>query len=311
MADKSRLPHDRGHLLWSSEDGASRMLQASMDRWTQAILGDDGIDMPYMGSRDNSTSRIIAKSEGIICGTSVVDYMLQIWAPDIRVRWRASDGKSVVSGDEIAELSGPAEAILLMERSILNILGYLSGISSEANKWARIAPKQVACTRKTVWGLLDKWAVHIGGGLTHRLNRTEAKMLKENDLAGIEGNNQIEKIANYLQNVDMNSFGAFLEIEVQEAKEAIVAASIWSQRKDESDFQKLVIMLDNFGPEKSASAVEEIESMSLREFVILEASGGIEFESLSQWHECGLDVVSTSAINRGTPPMDMSMLMDV
>lgn len=311
MADKSRLPHDRGHLLWSSEDGPSRMLQASMDRWTQAILGDDGIDMPYMGSRDNSTSRIIAKSEGIICGTSVVDYMLQIWAPDIRVRWRASDGKSVVSGDEIAELSGPAEAILLMERSILNILGYLSGISSEANKWARIAPKQVACTRKTVWGLLDKWAVHIGGGLTHRLNRTEAKMLKENDLAGIEGNNQIEKIANYLQNVDMNSFGAFLEIEVQEAKEAIVAASIWSQRKDESDFQKLVIMLDNFGPEKSASAVEEIESMNLREFVILEASGGIEIESLSQWHECGLDVVSTSAINRGTPPVDMSMLMDV
>ena len=109
MADKSRLPHDRGHLLWSSEDGATRMLQASMDRWTQAILGDDGIDMPFMGSRDNSSARIIAKSEGIICGTSVVDYLLQIWAPDIRVKWRASDGKSVVSGDEIAELSGPAE----------------------------------------------------------------------------------------------------------------------------------------------------------------------------------------------------------
>ena len=310
MADKSRLPHDRGHLLWSSEDGATRMLQASMDRWTQAILGDDGIDMPFMGSRDNSSARIIAKSEGIICGTSVVDYMLQIWAPDFRIRWRASDGKSVVSGDEIAELSGPAEAILLMERSILNILGYLSGISSEANKWTRIAPKQVACTRKTVWGLLDKWAVHIGGGLTHRLNRQEAKMLKENDLAGFEGVTQIEKIANYLQDVDMSSFGAFLEIEVQEAKEAIVAASIWSQRKDEPDFQKLVIMLDNFGPQKSALAVEEIESMNLREFVVLEASGGIDFDSLSQWHECGLDVVSTSAINRGTSPLDLSMLMD-
>ena len=50
------------------------------------------------------------------------------------------------------------QTILLMERSILNILGYLGGISTEANKWARIAPKQVACTRKTVWGLLDKWA---------------------------------------------------------------------------------------------------------------------------------------------------------
>lgn len=310
MADRPRLPHDRGHLLWSSEDGPTRMLQASMDRWTQAVLGDDGIDMPYMGSRDNSEARIIARSEGIICGTAVVDYMLQIWSPDIRVRWRASDGKSVLNGDEIAELSGPEEAILLMERSILNILGYLSGISTEANKWARIAPKQVACTRKTVWGLLDKWAVHIGGGLTHRLNRTEAKMVKENDLAGFDGGTQIEKIANYLQSIDMTSFGAFLEIEVQEAKEAIVAASVWSQRKDEPDFQKLVIMLDNFGPEASAKAVEELETMSLREFVVLEASGGISFDSLDEWHECGLDVVSTSAINRGTSPLDLSMLMD-
>ena len=50
--------------------------------------------------------------------------------------------------------------------------------------------------------------------------------------------------------------------------------------------------------------------MNLREFVVLEASGGISFDSLDEWHECGLDVVSTSAINRGTSPLDLSMLMD-
>ena len=69
-------------------------------------------------------------------------------------------------------------------------------------------------------------------------------------------------------------------------------------------------MLDNFGPEASAKAVEELEAMNLREFVVLEASGGISFDSLDEWHECGLDVVSTSAINRGTSPLDLSMLMD-
>jgi nicotinate-nucleotide pyrophosphorylase (carboxylating) len=68
-------------------------------------------------------------------------------------------------------------------------------------------------------------------------------------------------------------------------------------------------MLDNFGPERCKEVADELSEMGLREHVILEASGGIKFEHLEAWHECGLDVLSTSSINRDANPMDMSMLV--
>ena len=74
--------------------------------------------------------------------------------------------------------------MLAVERLALGALGQLSGIATEA-KQSAIAPKQIACTRKTVWGLLDKWAVHMGGGLTHRLSKDDAMMIRENDAASM------------------------------------------------------------------------------------------------------------------------------
>ena len=310
MAETSRPPHDRGHVLWSAEDGPTRMLLASFDRWVGATLADDGVDMPFMGGADHVEATIIARADGIIVGTAAIDHMLQIWAPSLKITWWASDGKKVSEGDDIATVSGDREAVLSMERSILNILGQLSGIATEAKRWSAIAPGQIACTRKTIWGLMDKWAVHLGGGLTHRLNKFDATMIKENDLASMleDVDGHENRIARYLQNVDPTSFGAFLEIEVRENKEAVIAAAIWAQRRQEG-VSKIVIMLDNFGPERCKEVATELTDMGLRDHVVLEASGGIEFDHLDQWHECGLDVLSTSSINRGVAPLDMSMLM--
>ncbi len=310
MAETSRPPHDRGHVLWSAEDGPTRMLLASFDRWVGATLADDGVDMPFMGGTDHVEATIIARADGIIVGTAAIDHMVQIWAPSLKITWWASDGKKVSEGDDIATVSGDRVAVLSMERSILNILGQLSGIATEAKRWSAIAPGQIACTRKTIWGLMDKWAVHLGGGLTHRLNKFDATMVKENDLASmledVDGHDN--RIARYLQDVDPTSCGAFLEIEVRENKEAVIAAAIWAQRRQEG-VSKIVIMLDNFGPKRCKEVASELTDMGLREHVVLEASGGIEFDHLDQWHECGLDVLSTSSINRGVAPLDMSMLM--
>jgi nicotinate-nucleotide pyrophosphorylase (carboxylating) len=196
-----------------------------------------------------------------------------------------------------------------MERSVLNILGQLSGIATESAKWAQIASGQVAATRKTVWGLLDKWAVHLGGGLTHRLNKDDAKMIKENDLASL-GNESLHAIVSVLTDTDLEECGAFLELEVTNEKEAIIAATTWKQRKSETETPSLVLMLDNFGPERCKEMVAEMVEMELRDSVVLEASGNIVFDDLEEWRECGVDVLSTSAINRGVSPMDMSMLID-
>ena len=304
------IPHDRGHLLWTAEDGVSRMLLSSMDRWVTAILADDDIDNPMFGSSETIDATIIAKGDGIVAGTAMVDHLIQIWAPSIQINWRASDGKKVSNGEEIANLTGCRETILLIERSILNILGHLSGIATETKKWASKAAKQIACTRKTTWRLLDKWAVHLGGGLTHRLTRNDALMIKENDLASMgdsdDGNEK--KIAELIQSLDLSQLESFIEIEVRNEKEAITAAAMWQQSHQGID-GKLVVMLDNFGPERCKEMVAQLEDMGLRNAVLLEASGNITFETLDEWFECGVDVISTSAINRGVKPLDISMIV--
>ena len=177
MADAPLLPHDRGHELWTMEDGPSRKLMASIDRWVSAMVGDDGIDMPLFGDGPSIEATLFARQDGLVTGCAVVDYLLQIWAPSVRVSWFAGDGKRVSAGDEIANFSGARNDVLAVERIALNVLGQLSGIATETKRWSAIAPKQIACTRKTVWGLLDKWAVHMGGGLTHRLSKDDAVMI--------------------------------------------------------------------------------------------------------------------------------------
>ena len=196
-----------------------------------------------------------------------------------------------------------------MERSILNLLGQLSGIATNAAHWATIAPRQVAATRKTVWGMLDKWAVHLGGGLTHRLNKDDATMIKENDLA-VAGQSGMQAIMALLSSIDVSECGAVLELEVTNEKDAIVAATTWKQRKETEALPQLVLMLDNFGPERSKEMGVELTEMGLRDVVVLEASGNIVFDDLEEWRECGVDVLSTSAINRGTVPLDVSMLIE-
>lgn len=312
MPDNPPPPHDRGKELWSASEGPSRMLISSIDRWTSALLADDGIDMPFMGGADSVEATIVAKSGGILAGCAAVDHMLQIWAGGLQISWSHGEGRSIAADDEIATIRGDKEAILALERTILNILGQLSGIATEAKKWSSIAPKQIACTRKTIWGLLDKWAVHLGGGLTHRLTKQDAKMIKENDLAVMfpELNNNGARISKYLSEVDPAECGAFLEVEVREEKEAIMAAFTWSERRMIDGHDRLVIMLDNFTPERCKAVADELTEMSLREHVVLEASGGIVLDSLEDWRECGLDVLSTSMINRGTAPLDLSMLIN-
>ena len=309
MGERTALPHDRGHLLWTAEDGASRMLTSSMDRWTTAIVGDDGIDGPVMGFGEKVTARVIAKSDGTIAGAAAVDYMLQIWAPSLSTSWKAGDGRRISEGDIIVEITGDSESVLRMERSILNLLGQLSGIATNAAHWATIAPRQVAATRKTVWGLLDKWAVHLGGGLTHRLNKDDATMIKENDLA-VTDQSGMQAIIALLSTMDVSGCGAFLELEVTNEKDAIVAATTWKQRQEAETLPQLVLMLDNFGPDRSKEMVTELTDMGLRDAVVIEASGNIIFDDLEAWRECGVDVLSTSSINRGTAPLDVSMLID-
>jgi nicotinate-nucleotide pyrophosphorylase (carboxylating) len=305
------LPHDRSGLL-IDDRVPSEIFSQSMDRWIETMLADDVSEEG--GTNNFVRGKLIAKEKGVICGQIVVNRMLEKHAPNCSYDWKVSEGELVKEREHILQISGASSEILKVERVMLNLLGRLSGISTTTSEWVSDSNNlQLACTRKTEWGILDKWAVHIGGGLTHRLFRSDALMLKENDFASeIEsGENQNDSIKKLISEIDLEKNTKFTVIEVQNINEAILAAQTWSEKQREnSTTDSVVLLLDNMGPMNARVVVTELEKLDLRKWCILEGSGGITKDSISEWSSSGVDLISTSAMNRGVKPLDISLIIE-
>ena len=168
----------------------------------------------------------------------------------------------------------------------------------------------VASTRKVDWGLLDKWAVHVGGGLTHRLSREDALMIKDSEVLSsrVGDETEDEALARLVLEIDMDTNSSFTVIEVRVIEQALTVAGIWKSIQTERESsERVVILLDNMGPELSSMVSRRLEEEGLREWCILEGSGGISLEQVKEWCACGVDLISTSSINRGVSPLDLSM----
>ena len=306
----AKLPHDRSDLLWSGGEPTTLFLD-SIDRWVDAMVADEhgggtGPDRLVEAS-------IIGKAVGLLCGKPIADRLLERHFPECSAGWSINEGGSVREGDTVVVIHGPADDILKLERVLLNLLGRLSGIATNTAKWAAAAqPILVAATRKTEWGLLDKWAVLSGGGLTHRLDRSDALMLKENDFAAMTkgDENDIGAIQRVVSSIDMAEHAGFTVVEVQSAEQSVAAAAAWdSLQNTRGGNEKLVLLLDNMGAAGASDVQRALSKADLRRCCILEGSGGIFLESLGDWSESGVDLVSSSALNRGITPLDMSMLI--
>ena len=226
---------------------------------------------------------------------------------------RGRVGRGSKEGTCILTIEGGRHQILVCERVILNILGRLSGIATNTARWVANSQIPLAATRKTSWGVLDKAAVAIGGGLTHRIHRADALMLKENDLASTaeDGDVGAKRVRKVLRDIPLESVGAFVTVEVRTLDEALAAAEAWVERMlDDGEKIRLNIMLDNMGPELTRDAVLDIETRGLREYVTIEASGNITFEDLESWQISKVDLISTSALHRAAPPLDLTCIFE-
>jgi nicotinate-nucleotide pyrophosphorylase (carboxylating) len=259
-------------------------------------------------------AKVWTKQAGTLAGLNAADHLLREWMPGAKWHWPVGDGAIVNAGKVILDIEGGREQVLAAERIILNLIGRLSGIATNASLWQQKAsPVDVASTRKVHWGLLDKWAVHLGGGLTHRLTRKDARMIKENDLSTMIRKDEKRPlgISRVVSELDLDSLGAFIVLEVRTIDEAVAAAETWAQRMEkENRKDRLTVMLDNMNTEKAKEVVLDLETRKLRELVIIEASGGISFEDLPVWSELGVDVISSSGLHNGTDALDVSMLFD-
>ena len=310
--EKLNPPHDRLRKL-VGEDGPTEILLNSARRWISTMMADEGIYEPIQRGQRQTKAEIRSKEKGTLSGLYVADLLLREWMPGARFTWTVGEGSRIETGECILTIEGGRHQILVCERTILNILGRLSGIATNTSRWVAKSQIPLAATRKTAWGVLDKAAVAVGGGLTHRLNRADALMLKENDLASAakEGDVGPARIRTVLRDVPKETIGAFVTVEVRTLDEALAAAEAWAERMLEDDEgMRLNIMLDNMGPELSRDAVLDIETRGLRGYVTIEASGNIRLENLDAWQGSKVDVISTSGLHRAAPPLDLSCIFE-
>lgn len=309
----SSLPHDRSHLLseLGNPEVPTKLFEASINRWLDAHLSDDSVYDEEGGEIIEAI--VFSKGTGIVCGKIPIDILISGFFPSCNIRWFVGEREAVSDGNRILSLAGPSESVLSCERVLLNVLGRMSGIATLTSEWVKEAGGiEIACTRKTAWGLMDKWAVHIGGGLTHRLSRGDALMIKENDLSVfVQKGNSESSISSVIADVDLEANAMFTVIEVQDSNQAILAASTWSEsQKLRNGLERIVILLDNMGPSECRRTSEELKKLGLREWCILEGSGGVKRGDLPVWASIsGVDVISSSEVNMASRPLDLSMLV--
>ncbi len=242
---------------------------------------------------------LVSRSEGIIAGVNVAGAVFLEMDDRINYRVLLGDGLRAKRGDAVALIEGPAGSILSAERTALNFIQRMSGIATLTSMFVKKISRSGAAildTRKTTPLLrqLEKYAVRIGGGANHRANLREMVMIKDNHIASAGG------IESVLQKLKSKVFAVPVEIE---------AGSIGVLDKIlEHPFARL--MLDNFSPEETRSAVEIIlkhRKKYGRKEPEIEVSGGITLNNIALYDIKGVDYISIGALTHSAPAMDYSL----
>ena len=238
---------------------------------------------------------IIAKGEGIIAGVEEAKALFEHFGVTVKARKR--DGEAVKKGDVILELEGNARAILLVERTALNIMGRMSGIATEVRRLVEkvraVNPKvRVAGTRKTLLKPLDKRAILIGGGEPHRFSLSDAILIKDNHLALVPLEEAIRRAKAF-------SVYKVVEVEVETLEDALKAARAGAD----------VIMLDNMSPGEIEETLEALRREGLRDRVKIEVSGGITPENITEYAKLDIDVISLGYLTHSVKNFDVSLEM--
>ena len=242
------------------------------------------------------SAAIIAKEDGVVAGLEE----FRLINKDLKLKFFKKDGDKIKSGNPIVEINGYAKYILPRERISLNLLQRMSGIAtltSELSKKSGSA--RIAATRKTPWGLLDKKAVSVGGGLTHRLNLGDGIIVKDNHL-GLLGYNFV-KIINLAKNKSKR-----IEIEVENKRHALEATRAIKNVIGKSNKIHFALMLDKIKPEDIKSVIKELKKMDIYESLLLEASGNINKDNLAEYSDCGVDIISMGSLTNSAKALNMS-----
>ena len=279
------------------------------DMYTVNELEDRLIDLAFaedIGDGDHTTlccipedamgkSHLLIKEDGILAGIDVAKRVFAKFDPTLKVEVLIEDGAKVKVGDIAMVVSGKVRSLLQTERLMLNIMQRMSGIATMTHKYVerlKGTRTHVLDTRKTTPGMriLEKQAVKIGGGMNHRIGLFDMILLKDNHVDFAGGiKNAIERCRKYLKE---KSLDLKIEIEVRnfiEIQQVIDCGGVDR------------IMFDNFSVDDTRTAVEMIAGR-----FETESSGGITFDTIRQYAECGVDYISVGALTHSVKGLDMS-----
>lgn len=240
-------------------------------------------------------SHLLIKEDGILAGVEVAKRVFARFDPTMQVEVLIGDGAHVKKGDIAMVVTGKVRSLLQTERLMLNIMQRMSGIATMTAKYVerlKGTKTHVLDTRKTTPGLrmLEKQAVKIGGGMNHRIGLFDMILLKDNhvDFAGGIAN-AINRCHEYLKEKGLD---LKIEIEVRNFDELAEAMNCGGINR---------IMLDNFSVADTKKAVDIVGGK-----FETESSGGITFDTIRDYAECGVDFISVGALTHSVKGLDMS-----
>ena len=254
------------------------------DVTTESILGEDEI----------FSARLASRCEGVICGLEVFKTVFKVLSPKVKVELLFKDGDKIKKGDILATIEGPGKYLLLGERVALNYVQRMSGIATETNKYQQAIgdlPCKIVDTRKTTPGFraFEKYSVKVGGGALYRFNLSDCAMIKDNHIQ-VAGS-----VTNAVKLVKAN---------LSHAHKIELECDTLEQIKEALPLGVDIIMLDNMTLEQMKEAVELIDHRAT-----VEASGNVHLDTVRKIAECGVDIISSSAIVAKAPTLDVALDM--
>jgi nicotinate-nucleotide pyrophosphorylase (carboxylating) len=270
------------------------MLSPSMKKKVLSVLCEDvgrGDITSALVPSKRCSAFIVAKSSGVLAGVEESVFLFR--SKKVKVIVFKKDGEKVVRGARVMRVEGLNKNILMIERTVLNFLGRMSGIATATAKAVKIAGKNcmVSGTRKTAPGLnlFDKKAVVLGGGLAHRTNLNEMVLLKENHLMFFDS------VACAVKKAKDCVGKKVFEVEVENVSQAREAARAGAP----------IIMLDNFSVKNAKKAIKEIRALNPN--AKIEVSGGITFKNLKKYSLLKPDWVSMGCLTKNVLQVDFSL----
>jgi nicotinate-nucleotide pyrophosphorylase (carboxylating) len=252
---------------------------------------------------------IVAGEQGIAAGLAELALFYQVHG--LQVELAKKDGDKIHPGDVLLRAEGAETELLSLERVGLNLTQRMCGIATAIHRLQErvtaISPATyVVGTRKTPWGLLDKRALHLGNGGTHRLDLGDAILIKNNHLALQSAREEDAARLAVEKAWKFRGEAAFIEVEVRALAGAREAARTFCRLLEVSaEEYPCLLMLDNMKPDAIAGILEMLRRENLWDFVLIEASGGISETNVDSYAACGVDAISVGALTHSVRALDL------